>query len=431
MARREYGKVVEWNKNKRYGTIRGERTGQRYGFQQRDTPREMKVKVDMQVEFEVVRYRGREVARHVSAVSPFPHGYRFHNPYNFVRPMRDVDRSQFEDINVQLLGRMAPPPHDRYLGLSGRITCRLETVTPLFVSSAENVTKDPEQSSHHHYEFFKLGTTKAIPASTLRGAIRNIYEIATNSSFSNLTGNRLSYRLPSDEVQKMVPARIEQGEGEDRNWYLRLLPGTAPFDVSQGQKKGLYAAPVRFYEACRSSSRRGNGTPKSPIADAPNGFEHGTRYWAVLVKVKFPPSWRVLGLYASQQEAEQARRQFEMRSETRVRQGWLCKTNQNTDNKSNERFFFCEPGRRDGVPKRLNLGEEHPALTNYLDLIVDYQDRHAKDVAKRSTPSVADCKEQPIAFSRHVLVKKERKLDEPGWCACLCTSKRCPKQFKG
>jgi hypothetical protein len=95
--------------------------------------------------------------------------YRFLNPYNFVRYLPEPAAAP-DDPDAQLLGRCAPPPHDRYVGLTGRITCTLETVTPLFISDSHDikVTKtrlaDGREVEHKSYRFFQYAGKDAIPA---------------------------------------------------------------------------------------------------------------------------------------------------------------------------------------------------------------------------------------------------------------------------
>ena len=118
--------------------------------------------------------------------------YRFLNPYNFVRfvPPNNVGALEPKTVmaeklralahvtkppsaaasDVKLMDRCPPPPHDRYLGLTGRIRCTLEAVTPLFVSDSHNVRVS--DNKHQSYEFFKVGGQPALPASSLRGMIR-------------------------------------------------------------------------------------------------------------------------------------------------------------------------------------------------------------------------------------------------------------------
>lgn len=63
--------------------------------------------------------------------------YKFLNPYNFVRYLDEGKQNNTPEI--KLLGRCTPPPHDRYIGLTGRIKCELKAMTPIFISDSEFV----------------------------------------------------------------------------------------------------------------------------------------------------------------------------------------------------------------------------------------------------------------------------------------------------
>ena len=134
--------------------------------------------------------------------------YRFHNPYNFVRFLDEPNSEcrTTDNRSFHLLTRCAAPPHDRFCGLSGRITCRLSTVTPLFVSDAHEVDLD-EETGHKTYRFFELNGEKAIPASTLRGECRSIFEAATNSCLPAISDSQLDYRIPAS-IAKHVRAAV-------------------------------------------------------------------------------------------------------------------------------------------------------------------------------------------------------------------------------
>ncbi|GAB6163959.1 hypothetical protein JCM12298_31190 [Desulfothermus naphthae] len=133
--------------------------------------------------------------------------YRFLNPYNFVRYLPEgKDNGTAE---VKLLGKCPPPPHDRFVGLTGRIECKLEAKTPIFISDSEFV----EGKEHRSYRFFRLIDDNgkedfAIPSTSLRGMLRSVFEAVTNSCFSVFEGEkRLSYR----DIRKariMKPARV-------------------------------------------------------------------------------------------------------------------------------------------------------------------------------------------------------------------------------
>ncbi|KAA3657383.1 MAG: hypothetical protein DWQ04_28245 [Chloroflexi bacterium] len=386
------GEIVKWFENKRFGFIQPENTqgrdAQVFLHQSHASLPANKLKEGTVVEFETIRTDKGLNARNVrlpgGAAQSWPKGYRFLNPYNFVRSLPYRKMAEDAPFDVQLMGRTMPPTHDRWLGLSGTIECQFETITPLFVSDAEavNIEKNiSEKKKHYSYRFFRLNGKKAVPATSLRGMIRSVFEAATNSTFSNLGGERLSYRLPSNEVQKLVPARVEKTQGNDTNAFvLRLLPGTAPFAPDFGQKKGLYAAPARFYKALKPTGKY-RRNPPSPIRNA-DDFDHGLPYFAVLREMKFPPSWRVVALFADKAAAEKERSAIASRQQGKfiVQSGWLCKTNQNSDNKNSERFFFRDQSRKD-VPETIPLPPKE--RDKFEALIRDYQTRHKVASAAR------------------------------------------------
>ena len=122
----------------------------------------------------------------------------FLNPYNFVRVLTPPEIPQEElDKNPELLllKRCRPPTHDRFLGLTGKIECRLTNLTPLFVTHSEQIQN--KMKDYKSYEFFKIydqngNQTFAIPSTSLRGVIRSVYEMITNSCFSILEGGLLA-----------------------------------------------------------------------------------------------------------------------------------------------------------------------------------------------------------------------------------------------
>ena len=131
---------------------------------------------------------------------------RFLNPYNFVR-LFQTERP----INV-VLGSAPPPPHDRYVGLSGRLTCNVTVKSPLFISDSQR-EPDPAHPGHFIYSFFQYGGKPALPASSLRGMLRSVYEAATNSCMAVFDAKRppLGYRVTSLDyarVLKGYPGRI-------------------------------------------------------------------------------------------------------------------------------------------------------------------------------------------------------------------------------
>ncbi|WXG41606.1 MAG: TIGR03986 family CRISPR-associated RAMP protein [Candidatus Freyarchaeum deiterrae] len=130
--------------------------------------------------------------------------HRFLNPYNFVRYL--PQGKEKDTPENKLLGKCAPPPHDRFIGLTGRIECELKAVTPIFVSDPEEVHVNDKVKEHKSYRFFRLNENGqeyfAIPSTTLRGTLRSVFEAATNSCFSIFEGGLLGKRERPEEYDE-------------------------------------------------------------------------------------------------------------------------------------------------------------------------------------------------------------------------------------
>ncbi len=289
--------------------------------------------------------------------------YRFLNPYNFVRWL---GRPKIASSETALLDRCAPPPHDRFLGLTGCITCELTTVTPLFVSDSHDIdTETVDNKEYRTYRFFEYDGKPAIPGSSLRGMVRSMFESITNSCFSVFDGQkRLSYRLEATRAAALVPGRIEEKPGG--GWHLRLMHGLST--IVPGQRpKTLYAATVHLYDPIEGDRIK---VPKVSL----NGHRHGDVCWA-LVKHKG------IFVYVLDINADRSKLRPANRSEQEyIVQGCLCINNQNVENKRKERFFFATKG-VPGVPSHLSLDDD--VIKKYQDLIADYQERHKEAIQKR------------------------------------------------
>lgn len=96
----------------------------------------------------------------------------FVNPYNFV----SVELEQKQE---------ASRPTDEKELHTGILYCALRTKTPLAVPDSGEKISDDKIENHKHYPFFRYGKgSLVIPGSTLRGAIRSMYEAVTDSCFS-------------------------------------------------------------------------------------------------------------------------------------------------------------------------------------------------------------------------------------------------------
>lgn len=323
--------------------------------------------------------------------------YRFLNPYNFVRTL-EVRNSG----SAPLLGRCAPPPHDRFVGLTGRITCRLTATTPIFVSDSAGIDEKTvgRGKIHRSYRFFRDSAGNiAIPGTSLRGAVRSIFEAATNSCFAHFAGNkRLSYHLLPELALRLIPARVRNVN--DR-WELELLPGTTPVTPNQRPSGPQYAAWVHTYDPLWRSKTvdQAPGTPyamRKKLSLA--GYQHGDECQAIVEPMKHPRRnfefWNVIHLAKAGQLIPNPT------GNQRLVSGRLCITNQNIENKHDERLFFTTQ-----QLQPIDLPDD--ARKKYEELIADYQERHSEEASKRKHPERPEGREP--AISRFILERTGRK----------------------
>ena len=409
------GKVKWFSEHKRYGFIAqdagkdvfvhiSEWCGPAGGLKQGD-----------RVTFEVQQTRRGPQAVNVRPVgmeSAKRASYRFLNPYNFVRPL-----TASRPNAAPQLGRLTPPPHDRYVELTGKIKCRVRADTLLFISDShaietKTVRERGRDKEHPLYRFFEYEGQPALPASGLRGMLRSVFEAATNSCFSVFAGHkRLSYHLPPDEALKLVPARVIHENGE---WYLDILNGTTPVVVGQKPQGHQYAAWVKQYTplwSSRTHDRKPNSHYSTRNHIPLGGFEHGDECQALIEEVDHPLRpfrfWNVVKI-----APPDAPPLNPCGSHQQLVTGYLCITNQNIENKHDERLFFYVGSK----PVRIPLSDR--VRRHYRQLIEDYQERHSADVEKRrkryeKNPSIPP-PDQPEgktpAFSRFILDPRETKL---------------------
>ena len=332
--------------------------------------------------------------------NPIANDHSFLNPYNFVRYLPPRASEAQDAPEVRLMGHCPPPPHDRWVGLSGIIHCKAVAETPIFVADAEGVTPDQNEPKHKHYHFFKYGNKEAIPATSLRGPIRNVFEAATNSCFSNLQDKRLSYHFDANDAPKLVPARVKFDNEKDE-WRLQLLTGTTPLRINE-MPELQYAAWVHRYWPIEPSNTLEPDTSKesrfplrgrlleltkafrarTPEKGGRNiaGFKHADECFALLQKFQHPhPKIAFWDLVEVNKEENKLLPKAKGPNQ-RVEKGWLCLNNQNIESKHSERFFFRAKDNRTG-PMEIALPET--VRKDYEALIQDYQERHAKEADER------------------------------------------------
>ncbi len=197
----------------------------------------------------------------------------FLNPYNFVRPLNESRPPE------HLLGDAPPPPHDRYVSelMTGRVTCRVTAVTPLFVSDSHAI--DGKSGEHRSFRFFQYGGEPALPASSLRGMVRSVFETVTNSCFAIFDDER---RLQYREMPR-YGNRVKGNPGIVRKLAKQKTDGRPAID---GMIELCHAAQVGAYYEGKERwknvlGRKANGERWSTGDEAVARAERRGRRWLV------------------------------------------------------------------------------------------------------------------------------------------------------
>jgi CRISPR-associated protein (TIGR03986 family) len=158
-----------------------------------------------------------------------PDRNQFHNPYHFIPVKSPIP----EDISTWLpKDKLSGSRHSHALYRQetesgsqlyhGRIICRLETETPLFIG-AEGGKRDTSNSTEPaNVKNYCLNGELAIPATSLRGMISSLAEAASNSAMRVLDDKRLSRRAEMRESLPALGRLVKTEEG------LRLQPLSLP-----------------------------------------------------------------------------------------------------------------------------------------------------------------------------------------------------------
>lgn len=99
---------------------------------------------------------------------------RFVNPYNFVSVMFNrKSKGDLEELK------------DKEKLYTGKMKCTIHVKTPIIIPDIE--TEEENENEHKKYKFMKdTEGNYMIPASSIRGVVRNVFETATDSCFSTL-----------------------------------------------------------------------------------------------------------------------------------------------------------------------------------------------------------------------------------------------------
>ena len=191
----------------------------------------------------------------------------FDYPYNFV---------SLGDINEIKREKRVKGNH------SGKIKCSLKNLTPIFIG---NKTDEKEEKT---LTLKVEGNEKyVIPASTLKGELRNIIEVLTTSCIKNVEEERLDYRgLAGGRknvfgIIKKFPTANDDGIilGADKvkvKFYNTIPKRKEPLEIeNEFKKEGFYEIKVNDkYKNHISKDEK----PKDPKADDPKAINNFTQF---------------------------------------------------------------------------------------------------------------------------------------------------------
>jgi CRISPR-associated protein (TIGR03986 family) len=350
--------------------------------------------------------------------------YRFHNPYNFVQYLPE----RCPDCHV--LGNCPPPPHDRYMGLTGRITCKVAAVTPLFISDSHAVAVEKgkgKEKGHKTYRFFQYEGRPALPASSLRGMIRSVFESLTNSCFTVFQLDEpypLEHRM-SRAPEKIMPARVV--ELDEQGAVLELLDCTVkpPGDIS-GYPTVISSGAVCQVYPPQVLNQKTNSVFDPSQSKLPAGDYHDGMRVAALVTRQPVNHWsgRFRSFHVTKVvPADKHQSLTEDEQHLKVF-GWLHLTGPNIENKHDERLFFRwddqqpDPLPKDQVPTFYLYRCSDDIVQEYNHHLKGYWERHEKTVdelGNRRWPNSVVGMPQPSSF-----VEQGRKLRAGDLVYALC-----------
>lgn len=351
---------------------------------------------------------------------------RFLNPYNFVRPLpepQNLPPLSEDTADLHLLWRCPPPPHDRYTGLSGRITCTMRAKTPVFVSDSEIVS---EQNGHKTYRFFNVNGDDVIPASSLRGSIRSVFEAVTNSTFGAFTfkDEPLFYRQSPDVALRIIPARVEADPSSSTKLGLRLLNDGCSITVGKRD-------PVTFYHAWIPKYPNEQILKKTPrytvgkdgkeydrhvhkldrVVSIPSDCVNGSKCYAAIIESTTLKGRNRKGFphlqadyIAKSKTAVEAWCRQQTNLTYRVVAGYVYITGLNADVKQYERFFCFD----ENVEKPLLVPLTDQNIDQFHRLMSDYHKR--KDSIANSLSNAEREGIQPSRFIQQLEQLKEGTL---------------------
>ena len=248
----------------------------------------------------------------------------FHNPYTFVStPPREkaIKQGGFAGDFNPLKHPCGQEHNLDHASLkdnlwTGHIPIKLTTVTPLVLLKNDGRKRDPKTDQVYDVH-------DRIPESSLRGMLRNAYEVVTNSRYGCFSNDdRLAYRVRPEEALDLIPAIIEDGSGG--NLVARLYIGDSK-PTERGPNGPMYAAMLTLYH--RNPTTCHGGIPKTgdevKAEIVKRRHRRGYFFWKAIQVCQSTQSLTPSGTGAAQ-----------------VITGRVLITNENMRNKHDERIFF-------------------------------------------------------------------------------------------
>ena len=219
----------------------------------------------------------------------------FYHPYNFIPTtgkINDADTPaaayDYHLKSEKQTGASTTARHDLYLNehLSGRLICRITTVTPTVVGNKHTKEREHDDASPALIDLYRWRGKVAIPANSLRGMISNAVEIISQSalrvldrpywpSFAAINSNLVPWHDSRRANGGLTPAELIFGAVEDN----KTKDGNNGDENDSETQSCNLATRIRFYDAlpvCEISTQeqvtlKELGAPEPRAKDAQPG----------------------------------------------------------------------------------------------------------------------------------------------------------------
>ena len=270
---------------------------------------------------------------------------------------------------------------------TGHIPIKITTVTPLVLLKDDGRERKPSEPQ-------KYDVHSRIPEPSLRGMLRNAYEVVTNSRYSSFRNDdRLAYRMEPGEAAKLVPTIIKKDKKTGKLKACLFTGTTFPkqkglqkpkgkFGVKAAKKNAMYAAMVTLYKpyTVKTILEGGYTEPKTGdqvYAEIALCEKHRYLYWKAIRiwlrnGIKSTPSSTTV---PKEWKNEPLFKDPSGKDIVKVVEGTVFISNENIDKKKDERIFFFK---NHGLSRQeIEIDDVHKK--NWNALIKNYRDVHTDD----------------------------------------------------